>query len=176
MAGRGSPLHSLAATMAVSLRPASPTDYAEIAAWISDAAACLRWAGPKVPFPFAPAELPELLAVPGGGSYCLAEGGRGSPIGFGQYWPRPDATVHLLRIIVRPESRGQGMGRELCGQLVSRAVASAPAQAVTLNVYRDNVAAIGLYQQLGFAVVTERCNGDALFMARPVLAEQAASG
>jgi ribosomal protein S18 acetylase RimI-like enzyme len=162
--------------MGLSLRPASATDYEEIAAWISDAGACLRWAGPKVPYPFLPAELPVLLAVPGGGSYCLADDAGGSPVGFGQYWPRPDGTVHLLRIIIRPESRGQGLGRELCGQLLSRAVKSAPAQAVTLNVYRDNLVAVALYERLGFAIVPEKSKGDALFMLKTVPARQTASG
>lgn len=162
--------------MELTLRSPSLADYEVIAAWISDAGACRRWAGPKVPYPFSLAELPKLLALPGGESYSLAEHGGGSPLGFGQYWPRPDNTVHLLRIIVRPESRGRGLGRELCGQLVACAVDSTSAQAVTLNVYRDNSAAVALYERLGFIVVSEKSIGDALFMAKHVLASNVASG
>jgi ribosomal protein S18 acetylase RimI-like enzyme len=161
--------------MSVTLRPPLPTDYDVIASWVSDAEACRRWGGPKVPFPFVANELAQLLAVPGGGSYCLAGEGA-APLGFGQYWPRPGETIHLLRIIVSPTSRGKGLGRELCGQLIAHALAAAPARSVTLNVYRDNEAAVALYKWLGFEVVPDKSKGDSLFMAKPVTAQRIASG
>lgn len=161
--------------MSVTLRPPSLADYGSIASWILDEEACRRWAGPKVPFPFLAAELPQLLAVPGGESYCLASEGD-PPLGFGQYWPRPGDTIHLLRIIVSPMSRGKGLGRELCGQLIARALAATPTHSLTLNVYRNNEAAVALYEHHGFNVVPEKSNGDALFMAKPVPAHRVASG
>jgi ribosomal protein S18 acetylase RimI-like enzyme len=161
--------------MNVTLRPPSLADYDSIASWIVDAEACRRWAGPKIPFPFLAAELPQLLAVSGGDSYCLADEGD-VPVGFGQYWPRPGGTIHLLRIIVSPTFRGKGLGRELCDQLIARALAAAPAHSLTLNVYRNNEAAVALYERLGFNVVAERSNGDTLFMAKPVPAHRVASG
>lgn len=153
--------------MNVTLRSPSPADYDTIAAWIPDGDACRRWAGPKVPFPFAAADLPTLLPVPGGGSYCLV-GDRDAPLGFGQYWPRPGNTIHLLRIIVSPESRGKGLGRELCRQLIGRALAASPAHALTLNVYRENGPAVALYEGLGFTVDAEKSNENALFMIKRV--------
>lgn len=161
--------------MSIALRPPSSADYDSIASWISDADACRRWAGPKVPYPFSAGELPELLAVPAGASYCLSRRD-GAPLGFGQYWPRPGGTIHLLRIIVSPTSRGKGLGRELCGQLIARALASAPAHSLTLNVYRDNETAVALYERLGFRVVAEKSAEDSLFMAKHVPARSVASG
>ena len=71
--------------MNLTLRMPQPDDYAAIATWVSDANACIRWAGPLVPFPFAVAELQQLLTVSNGESYCLVAPGT-SPFGFGQHF------------------------------------------------------------------------------------------
>ncbi len=147
----------------VSLRPPVPSDYEAIASWIPDAGSCLRWAGPRVPFPFSAPELPQLLAVEDSESHCLSDGGS-LPLGFGQLWLRDGADIRLMRIIVSPAARGRGFGRELCRQLISRAVDVIGAPAVTLMVYRDNRVALGLYQSLGFSPVDSRSTETALFM------------
>ncbi|HEY5707546.1 MAG TPA: GNAT family N-acetyltransferase [Terrimicrobiaceae bacterium] len=149
--------------MNVSLRPPTSTDYTLIASWIPDAQTCFRWAGPRVSFPFSASELPQVLAIPGGESYCLTDGGS-EPLGFGQHWPRADGTVHLLRVIVSPTLRGRGFGRELCNQLIARALEFGGADTVTLNVCRDNSAAIALYESLGFARAGSKSSGESLFM------------
>jgi [ribosomal protein S18]-alanine N-acetyltransferase len=148
------------------LRIPTPNDYVHLASWIPDAAACRRWAGARVPFPFSAAELPKLLALADGASYCL--GGSGDePLGFGQYEPRADHSVHLMRIIVSPVRRGAGLGRELCSQLIARALAATGAASVTLNVYRDNKAAVSLYEHLGFRPDPSRSSDDVVFMRMP---------
>jgi [ribosomal protein S18]-alanine N-acetyltransferase len=152
--------------MTLLLRPPTPADYDVVASWIPDAKACLRWAGPDVPFPFSARDLPGLLAVQGGESLCFGESGAAT-LGFGQHWPRPDGTVHLLRIIVSPAGRGRGLGRELCSQLIARARAVSGPRAVTLRVYRDNTVAVVLYESLGFVPVESKCTADSLFMKLP---------
>jgi ribosomal protein S18 acetylase RimI-like enzyme len=149
------------------LRPACAADYAFIAAWVPDAAACLRWAGPRVPFPFAGAELATHLAVTGGESHCLAEPAA-APCGFGQHWAVSTGAVHLGRIIVAPSARGQGLGYRLCVQLIARAIQATGAGAVTLRVYRDNAVALGLYTRLGFSTVATESNGEVFFMRKRV--------
>src|SRR5688500_3890444 len=144
------------------LRRPTAADYVHIASWIPDADACRLWAGPIVPFPFLASELAELLALDRSVSYCLEEGDN-LPLGFGQYWPRPDGSAHLLRIIVSPRRRGEGVGVALCRQLIARAVEDG-ATAVTLNVYPENVAAVALYQRLGFRRDESRPMRDSLFM------------
>jgi RimJ/RimL family protein N-acetyltransferase len=134
------------------LRAPTSADYQAIAAWIPDAQAAHRWAGPLLPFPFSAAELPALLAMPDGGksSYCL-EDGAGALRGFGQHWVIHPGAVHLGRIIVAPGMRGTGMGRALCELLISAALEATRARTVTLRVYRDNLPAVRLYQSLGFS-------------------------
>ena len=149
--------------MNLTLRMPQPDDYVAIAAWVPDAKACIRWAGPLVPFPVAAAELRHLLTVPNGESYCLVAPGS-SPFGFGQHFVVEQGSVHLGRIIVCPTARGKGIGRELCRQLMSRALKATAAGAITLRVYRDNPAALHLYSSLGFIPVESRSTEEVLFM------------
>ncbi|WP_326533816.1 GNAT family N-acetyltransferase [Pseudorhodoferax sp.] len=151
--------------MNASLRSPSASDYAVIASWIPDAAAGLRWAGPRLPFPFSASALPELLAVPGGGeaSYSLINEAE-NPCGFGQHWVLQPGAVHLGRIIVAPSARGRGIGRALCHQLIAAALHATGATAVTLRVYKDNTVAVRLYASLGFVEVASESTDEVLFM------------
>jgi [ribosomal protein S18]-alanine N-acetyltransferase len=154
--------------MKASLRKPEANDYVAIASWIPNAAAGLRWAGPRLAFPFSASDLPTLLAVPGGGesSYSLIDES-GIPCGFGQHWVLQPGNVHLGRIIVAPGFRGRGLGRVLCQQLVSAGLRATSATAVTLRAYRDNAVAVGLYASLGFIEVTEESTDEVLFMKMP---------
>lgn len=146
-----------------SLRSARSEDYAVIVSWIPDAFACLRWAGPRLQFPFTSEELSARLAPPNGDSWSLV-GDSGILQGFGQHWTLHPGAVHLGRIIVAPQFRGQGLGRVLCCQLIANAVAATGASAVTLRVFRDNQAAMALYESFGFSPVVAECTEDAMFM------------
>jgi ribosomal protein S18 acetylase RimI-like enzyme len=151
-------------SVTLTLRQPHVSDYDALASWITDATACLRWAGPRVPFPFSAVELPELLRVPGGESYFLAEG-HDAPHAFGQHWVDQPGAVHLGRIIVSPTRRGAGVGRLLCTQLMAEALRSTGASSVTLRVYRDNRTAVALYSSLGFSPVEAKSDPQVLFMS-----------
>lgn len=117
-----------------------------------------------MPFPFAAVELHRLLTIPNGESYCLLDSGS-EPWGFGQHFVVEDGAVHLGRIIVAPAARGKGLGRELCRQLIARAIQATAANTVTLRVYRENAAALHWYASLGFVPVEPRSSEEVLFMA-----------
>ena len=142
-------------------------DYFAIASWVPDEIACLRWAGPRVTFPFSVTDLPTLLEIPAdiSASYCLANGDD-NVYGFGQYWVLNPGAVHLGRIIVSPHVRGQGIGAELCKRLISTALDHTGARVVTLRVYQDNFVALQLYKRMGFMEVTEESKDDVLFMQK----------
>lgn len=150
-------------TMNTTLRPPQATDYEALASWIPDATACLRWAGPLIPFPLAATSLPGYLAVPNGTSYVLADGS-GMPSAFGQHWVNTPGAVHLGRIIVSPAARGTGLGRSLCQQLIAEAIRTTRAASITLRVYRDNFAALSLYSSLGFVPEEANSDNEVLFM------------
>lgn len=153
--------------MTCRLHPPQPIDYETIASWITDATACARWAGPRVPFPFTASGLPRLLAIEGVESYCLADETTNT-CGFGQFWGAVPGAVHLGRIIVSPTKRGQGYGRTLCQLLIEKAVHKPGASEITLRVYRDNSAALSLYVDLGFLVDDRKSTEEVLFMKAAV--------
>jgi ribosomal-protein-alanine N-acetyltransferase len=134
------------------LRAPEAADYAALGKWVTDADTCLRWAGPRLKFPFKPSRLPQLLAEPGAHSFVLSHGS-GPALGFCQFWVRDPGTAHLARIILAPEARGQGLGAAMCELLMAEAARSAAAAAFTLRVYRDNDPALAIYERLGFVVV-----------------------
>ena len=145
------------------LRLPTLADYEAITTWIPDAVACSRWAGPLLRFPFTAQELPELLLVPESLSFCMANS-NGLPIGFGQFWPRSEHTVHLGRILVSPTSRGNGFGKILCTLLISEALKATNAERITLRVYRDNAKALAIYSSLGFLIDASENDKDVILM------------
>lgn len=150
----------------LTLRPPHADDYVALAGWVPDAAAALRWAGPLVRWPFSAELLPQLLAAPQATSRVLAISDDDTPLGFGQYWPRDDGAVHLGRLITAPGLRRQGHGCTLVQRLMAEALAATGAARVTLRVYRDNAAAMSLYQRLGFQAIPELSDDQVLFMQR----------
>jgi len=83
-------------------------------------------------------------------SYCLTE--FEAIVGFGQMIPKSEQRIHLARIIVPPARRGQGYGRHLCRALLIYA-AELNYPRISLNVYRDNSAALKLYHSFGFRLI-----------------------
>ena len=137
------------------LRPPEAADYIALGGWVKDADTCLRWAGPKLKYPFKPARLSKLLAEPGAHSFVMSRGSAAPALGFGQFWVRDHGVAHLARIILATAARGQGLGTTLCELLMAEAARSTGAGAFTLRVYRDNDAALAIYERLGFAVVPD---------------------
>lgn len=78
----------------------------------------------------------------------------------------------LVRIAVRPESRGRGYGRRLLGEAM-RVATLGGAQRMLLEVASDNAAALGLYRAYDFTDVDRRVDyygagRDALVLGRPL--------
>ena len=71
--------------------------------------------------------------------------------------------IHINNVAVRPECRGEGVGRALL-EFVLRLGAGLGARRATLEVRRSNAAALKLYERLGFTVAGVRKN----YYANPV--------
>jgi ribosomal-protein-alanine N-acetyltransferase len=147
----------------LALRQPQAADYGALATWVPDAETCIRWAGPKLRFPFSPQQLPQLLAEPGAQSFVLSRG-QAEALGFCQFWVRDPGVAHLARIILAPSARGQGLAARLCRLLMAEAARAVDAQAFTLRVYRDNHPALATYEGLGFIAVPERSDERIFFM------------
>lgn len=128
-------------------RDATPADLKAIASWIGSQRECELWAGPDISFPLRPHVLATQIGMPDALNVVL-EDGHGLAA-FGQALARSPGRAHLARVIVRPDARGRGIGKILVQALLARVQESGP-MLVTLNVYRDNAAAISLYAELGF--------------------------
>jgi [ribosomal protein S18]-alanine N-acetyltransferase len=137
-------------------RNAVSADLEVVASWIASQRECELWAGPTVPFPLERSALPDQIGMAGAINVALDDDQ--GIVAFGQIVPRPPDRAHLARVIVRPGARRRGLGRVLVETLLARAEVAGLSQ-VTLNVYRDNVAAAALYAELGFAR-GERPDGD----------------
>lgn len=129
------------------LRTTRMSDLTVVASWVDTPELCWWWAGASVRFPIDLERLPDEIRFSQVASWSLVE--QETLVGFGQFVPKPDNRLHFSRVIVAPESRGKGLGRQLAEQLLQRALAQSPA-IVSLNVNTKNVVAIELYQSLGF--------------------------
>ncbi len=83
--------------------------------------------------------------------------------------------VHILNLAVRPDRRHNGVGRALV-ELVVREAEEERAGIITLEVRRENTAAIALYRSFGFTECGVRRNyyghgHDAIIMSRTRAAE-----
>ena len=129
------------------LRPADDKDLAGIISWISNANDCKFWAGPGVSFPISLDALKAEITHTPENSFCYEQ--RGEPVAFGQLIEKGQHHLHFARIIVDPAKRGSGYGLSLCRELIELAIDRC-CHRITLNVYKNNAAALNLYQRLGF--------------------------
>jgi ribosomal protein S18 acetylase RimI-like enzyme len=141
--------------------PATVADLEQVARWVTSAEACLSWAGPRVSFPFKTSQLADEIMFSQDNSYCYRL--NAGPAGFGQIIQITDDGYHLARVITIPGYRGQGIARELCVQLIDIAWHRGARQ-LSLNVYRNNIAALSLYQQLGFIEQIDRSDDTIMYM------------
>jgi ribosomal-protein-alanine N-acetyltransferase len=96
---------------------------------------------------------------------------RGPVLGYGGFWLLVD-DAHIATIAVKPAWQGRGLGELVLLSLLDRAIGLG-ARRATLEVRVSNQAAQGLYQKLGFQIVSLRRryyadnNEDAYIMATP---------
>ena len=140
---------------------ANPADISHLIPWIPDRTACLMWAGPSVNFPLKRKKLLKEIDYARDNSFCLIHNGR--MIAFGQLLSKQDNRLHMARIIVDPGSRRHGYGRQICTDLIQIA-RERNKGTLTLNVYRDNLAGIRLYRELGFRKVQGKSTMETIHM------------
>ncbi len=145
--------------------PGTPKDINHLIPWIADKTACLMWAGPLVHFPLEISRLLDEIEYSPDNSFCLKHDGILKA--FGQLLSKQAASLHMARIIVEPGSRGQGYGCKLCKDLIQIA-RERNVRALTLNVYRDNLAGLGLYVGLGFKLVADKSTADYVHMIKKI--------
>lgn len=133
-----------------SLNTAQEADIDELMTWFPDAHAVDIWGGPRFRFPFDRETFYADCRWRDFSSFCLRNPG-GEFAAFGQLGSRYNRS-HLARLIVKPDLRGQGVGRKLLEMMIDVAGQQQDHAEVCLFVYKDNVPAYQCYRALGFEV------------------------
>lgn len=94
--------------------------------------------------------------------YWIREGNKN--VGFFAFYPIKD-KMYLSKYYVQKESRGQGFGKQALEYIKEKA-ANEGKIAVYLNVNKDNLYSIKIYEAMGFSRVREEKNpiGNGFFM------------
>jgi len=129
------------------LRSATNGDLRHVMRWIPDAAACRRWAGPRIAFPLRYPGVAREIGFAPGNAWSLFEADQ--LVGFAQLLRRRPGVHHMTRVIVDPRRRGARHGHRLCEELINVARTDG-ARCISLYVYRDNLRALHLYRSLGW--------------------------
>ncbi len=138
------------------LRPyAYGEDYPLIGSWITDERTHALWCARRFPWPITRAGFEEKLKELGqnsGDMPFVAVSEAGAPVGFLCISPGPaPGECRLKYVVIDPERRGRGLGREMAALAAERS----GAETVRLAVFSVNLAARSCYESAGFAVESE---------------------
>ncbi len=113
-----------------------------------------QWAGVAAPFPPPRHLLSEWHSE--AGVHPRLGLHRDVAVAYGELWvDESECEVELARIIVDPEIRGRGVGREFVRMLVAEADTFS-LENIFLRVVPENTAAIRCYQSAGFVEATSQ--------------------
>lgn len=125
----------------------------EVARWPTSFDEVRRWAGSEAGWPFEVSSFRRWHADPDVKPYVLCRGD--VLIAYGEVWTdEAENEAELGRIIVRPASRGLGVGRCLVRLLLEKASHSGFPDAF-VRIVPDNSAATACYRSAGFSLVPD---------------------
>ena len=131
-------------------------DYDTVASWITDERTHALWCANRMPWPLtedAFGRFMEEEAEKYRNTAFVATADDGRLMGFFCYSLNLDANEGMLKfVILAPEARGKGYGREMVRLAVRYAFEITRADSVQLNVFSCNEAAKKCYERTGFAV------------------------
>lgn len=137
------------------LRPYIPClDFDIIKTWAGDRRTHAMWCADRTEYPLERDGFDSLLenvAVRFGDCPFIAADDDGQPVGFFCYSINTESREGMFKfVIVSPERRGMGYGREMLTMAVKYAFEFTGATAVRLSVFSVNAAAKRCYQSVGF--------------------------
>ena len=146
--------------MNVSLRSFTRDDFARLIGWVDGAGPefLVQWAGTKFTFPLDDAQLEAHLAEAEGPeatrfSFAAVDDDTGVVVGHVELGrlDRENRSATVSRLLVGdPSARGKGTGAQMVGVLLDKAFRELDLHRVDLYVLDLNLAAIRLYEGLGF--------------------------
>lgn len=130
------------------LNLASDSDISRLMTWFPTKRSVDIWGGPKFRYPFTPETFREDVHCRDMDTYCLVDFS-GEMLAFGQFYERHE-RINLARLVVAPDRRGRGIGKQLVSLLMERGRKNMTLKEYSLYVYTDNHAAKACYAALGF--------------------------
>jgi RimJ/RimL family protein N-acetyltransferase len=149
------------------LRMFLPTDDDEVASWFPDAGAVRYFAGKRLTWPIDEAQWDGILMDPDITAWTAVIGDDPKPVGHGELVEESPFVVRLERIVISPEQRGHGFGRELISLLTEKARDGGYTR-VAVFTHPDNTTAIRGYRSLGFEPVCAEPGNTAMRMELPL--------
>ena len=137
------------------LRPFQLSDGEALCRWVADEVTFTRWCANLFSYPLTMAQLEQYSRDPGADSLAVTAEEDGVPMGHAVLRKRENDTVYFGFVVLAPEKRGQGLGREWIGLLARYCFETLGARQVTLDVFDNNPAAWRCYQHAGFRIVEE---------------------
>ena len=122
---------------------------ARVVSWVQSALET-RWLAPRTTPPLT-VEKVRAWSQPGRNPFMLVERGNPEPLAYGELneLRRKYSEYWLGHLIVDPQQRGRGLGRQLTELLLQRAFHILAARRVSLVVFPENMAAIATYRSAG---------------------------
>lgn len=138
------------------LRPyISNLDFDEIRNWITDKRTHSLWCADLIQYPLENKNFEDKLtemAIEYGDNPYVATTNEGKVVGFFCYSVNLDTNEGMLKfVMISPEFRGKGYGREMIALAVRYAFEITKADMVQLNVFSNNTVARKCYLSVGFS-------------------------
>ena len=139
----------------ISLEAFTPADFGRLINWVDSQALLTQFAGPIFRYPLSEEQLDTYLAEPQRRAFRVFHQQR--VIGHAEIMLSEDGVAKLCRLLIgRPQDRGQGWGEQLVRTLLHLCWKRYGVNAVELNVYDGNPAAIRCYEKVGFIRQSEQ--------------------
>ena len=152
------------------LKVATEADVSHLMSWFPTARSVDIWGGPMFRYPYTPETFHEDVRWRQIDTYCLFDPAE-DMLAFGQIYER-HGRINLARLVVSPDRRGQGIGKQLVALLMQEGRESFPLQAYSLYVYKDNYPAKACYTDMGFEEhqfpAGDEMADTCIYMIRPV--------
>lgn len=140
----------------IRLRPYKKSDSPIICSWLTDEKGFMKWCAGMYTYPMTPQQLDDRYD-----EFCKDENAwfmtaldeRGKVCGHFIFRKADCAnnSIHMGFIIISPDMRGKGLGKQMLSQALRYAFDIFGAQTVTLGVFANNESALGCYKAAGFA-------------------------
>ncbi|MDH3747031.1 MAG: GNAT family N-acetyltransferase [Gammaproteobacteria bacterium] len=152
------------------LQRSDEVDIDVLMGWFDTEAEVITWGGPKFRFPYTRESFRKDCHWPEMASFSLRDPSE-QLCAFGQMYDR-NGRINLARLVVRPDRRGNGIGRQLVTMLMSVGPTLLPLGEFSLFVFRDNLPALKCYRSLGFEIqeypADQILSDQCYYLTRPV--------